>query len=131
MLRQLRVLGLGLLQDFGPCSNRKCGADIEKVRSSLAGLRFHDLRHHAITELAEQASDSTIMAIAGHVSPKMLAHYSHVRLQAKRAALDALSLTRPERTKATRNLSGLLAEVDPNLLWRAMHVDPMVSLRYE
>ena len=31
------------------------------------------------------------MAIAGHVSPKMLAHYSHVRLEAKRAALDVLS----------------------------------------
>jgi hypothetical protein len=31
------------------------------------------------------------MAIAGHVSPKMLAHYSHVRLDAKRQALDALS----------------------------------------
>jgi len=59
--------------------------------SGLKGLRFHDLRHHAITELAEsQASDSTIMAIAGHVSPKMLAHYSHVRLQAKRDALEAL-----------------------------------------
>jgi integrase len=42
------------------CSNEKCGADIEKVKSPLAGLRFHDLRHHAITELAEsQASDST------------------------------------------------------------------------
>ncbi len=41
---------------------------------SVAGLRLHDLRHHAITELAEsQASDSTVMAIAGHVSPKMLA----------------------------------------------------------
>ena len=37
----------------------------------LAGLRFHDLRHHAITELAEsQTSDSTIMALAGHVSTK-------------------------------------------------------------
>ena len=49
-------------------------------------------RHHAITELAEsQASDQTIMAIAGHVSPRMLAHYSHVRLEAKRNALDALS----------------------------------------
>jgi hypothetical protein len=24
------------------------------------------------------------MAIAGHVSPKMLAHYSHVRMDAKR-----------------------------------------------
>ncbi len=31
------------------------------------------------------------MAIAGHVSQKMLAHYSHVRLEAKRNALDALS----------------------------------------
>jgi integrase len=79
------------------CSNEKCGVDIEKVKSPLAGLRFHDLRHHAITELAEsQASDSTIMAIAGHVSPKMLQHYSHVRLQAKRTALDAISSKHPE-----------------------------------
>ena len=60
--------------------------------AGLPGLRFHDLRHHAITELAESlASDQTIMAIAGHVSPRMLAHYSHVRLEAKRKALDALS----------------------------------------
>jgi integrase len=74
------------------CCNRKCGADIRDLRSSLAGLRFHDLRHHAITELAEsQASDQTVMAIAGHVPPKMLAHYSHVRLDAKRRALDGLS----------------------------------------
>jgi integrase len=74
------------------CRNRKCGADIEKVKSSIAGLRFHDLRHHAITELAEsQASDRTIMSIAGHVSQRMLAHYSHVRIEAKRKALDALA----------------------------------------
>jgi integrase len=60
--------------------------------AGLPGLRFHDLRHHAITELAESlASDQTVMAIAGHVSQKMLAHYSHVRLEAKRKALDALS----------------------------------------
>jgi len=77
------------------CCNEKCEADIGKVRSSLAGLRFHGLRHHAITELAEsQTSDSTIMAIAGHVSTKMLQHYSHVRIQAKRTALDALSMTK-------------------------------------
>jgi hypothetical protein len=31
------------------------------------------------------------MAIAGPVSPKMLAHYSHVRLDAKRRAPNALS----------------------------------------
>ena len=60
--------------------------------AGLSGLRFHDLRHHCITELSEgQTSDSTIMEIAGHVSPRMLRHYSHIRMQAKRRALDGLS----------------------------------------
>jgi hypothetical protein len=31
------------------------------------------------------------MSIAGHVSARMLAHYSHTRLEAKRTALEALS----------------------------------------
>ena len=74
------------------CRNVVCKADIRGVRSPLHGLRFHDLRHHAITELAEsQANDSIIREIAGHVSPKMLAHYSHFRIETKRKALDALS----------------------------------------
>ena len=74
------------------CRNAECGADIRDLKSPLAGLRFHDLRHHAITELSEgQASDQTIMSIAGHISPKMLRIYSHVRIQAKRQALEALS----------------------------------------
>src|SRR6202008_691061 len=75
------------------CRNASCGADMSKVKSSTAVLRFHDLRHHAITELAEsQASDRTVMSIAGHVSQRMLAHYSHVRIEAKRKALDALAV---------------------------------------
>jgi integrase len=75
------------------CRNEKCGEDISKLKSSTNGLRFHDLRHHAITELAEsQASDRTVMSIAGHVSQQMLAHYSHVRIEAKRKALDTLSV---------------------------------------
>src|SRR5690348_3822533 len=45
------------------------------------------------TESAEsQASDRTIMSIAGHVSQQMLAHYSHVRVEAKRKAQDALAI---------------------------------------
>jgi hypothetical protein len=72
---------------------------LNDVKSPLAGLRFHDLRHHAITELAEsqEASDSTIMALAGHVSRKMLEHYSHVRQDAKRDAVNLLSAKRPGR----------------------------------
>jgi hypothetical protein len=60
--------------------------------AGLRGFRFHDLRHHAITELAESStSEQIIVSIAGHVSARMLAHYSHVRLNAKRTALEGLS----------------------------------------
>jgi hypothetical protein len=31
-----------------------------------------------------------MMAVSGHLSRKMLEHYSHVRMAAKRAAVDAL-----------------------------------------
>jgi integrase len=74
-----------LQQPADTCRNEECGGDIRSVRSPLHGLRFHDLRHHSITELAEsQANDSIIREIAGHVSPKMLSHYSHVRMETKR-----------------------------------------------
>jgi len=74
------------------CANEQCKPDLRNVSSPLHKLRFHDLRHHAVTELAEsQASEQTILSIAGHVSPRMLAHYSHVRLEAKRRAVDVLS----------------------------------------
>lgn len=54
-------------------------------------VRFHDLRHTAITKLTEsQASDQTIMSIAGHVSRQVLEHYSHIRMAAKRTALDSI-----------------------------------------
>jgi integrase len=63
----------------------------KRKAAPLRGLRFHDLRHQAITEMAETgASDATLMAVAGHMSRRMLEHYSHVRMAAKRAALDKL-----------------------------------------
>jgi integrase len=53
--------------------------------------RIHDLRHHFISALAQtQTPDATIQAISGHLSRKMLEHYSHVRLEAKRRAVEAL-----------------------------------------
>jgi integrase len=55
-------------------------------------LRFHDLRVTAITKLSEgQASDMVVMSIAGHVSRRMLEHYSRIRLDAKRKALEAIA----------------------------------------
>ena len=65
-------------------------------KAGLPGFRFHDLRHCAITQLAENGtSDSTIMAIAGHASRRMLERYSHVRMEAKRTAMETLA----QRTK--------------------------------
>jgi integrase len=61
------------------------------IAASLPGLRFHDLRHHCITKLAEAGvAEQTLMAIAGHVSREMLEHYSHVRMNARRDAVSAI-----------------------------------------
>ena len=35
-------------------------------------------------------SDSTVMALAGHVSRAMMKRYSHIRMEAKRKAVDTL-----------------------------------------
>jgi len=59
--------------------------------AGIKGLRFHDLRHHSITELCEAGvSEGTITSVAGHVSQDRLRHYSHPRLQAKREAVARL-----------------------------------------
>ncbi|HET8675990.1 MAG TPA: site-specific integrase [Blastocatellia bacterium] len=69
-------------------------------KAGLKGLRFHDLRHHVITKLVEAgAPDGVIMSIVGHVDRRMLDRYSHVRLEAKRAALSALSQVSNDQTR--------------------------------
>ena len=84
--------------------------------AGLAGLRFHDLRHHAITELAESStSEQTILSIAGHVSARMLSHYSHVRLEAKRTALSALCNTREKRVTSQSTSQARLSSRALNL----------------
>jgi integrase len=64
-----------------------------KVRDNAKVIgRWHDNRHTLVTELAESgAGDEVIMSIAGHVSRAMLSRYSHVRMEAKRMALDAIA----------------------------------------
>lgn len=70
------------------------------VAAELPGFRMYDLRHHAITVLLEQAdvSDETAEAVAGHISREMKKQYSHIRIEARRIAVDAL---RPKPVKAS------------------------------
>jgi integrase len=59
-----------------------------------AGLRYrwHGLRHSFVTRVAERpdVSEQTIRALAGHVSNQLLQRYSHIRSQAKQAAIRTL-----------------------------------------
>jgi len=72
----------------------------KKAAAPFVGLRFHDLRHSAITKLAESgASDQTIMSLAGHLDRKMLEHYSHIRNAAKRKAVESISSYNPEEAE--------------------------------
>ncbi len=50
------------------------------------------MRHTFISRLAENpsVSEQTLKALAGHVSRQMLERYSHIRSQAKQAAIQAL-----------------------------------------
>ena len=77
------------------------------------------MRHQAITELAEsEASDQTILSIAGHVSREMLEHYSHIRVETKGHAVEALGrTTAPEKSYVTSNVTidVLADEADPQV----------------
>jgi len=66
--------------------------------AGLPGLRFHDLRHTVVTRLLEAGEpDHVVESITGHLSRRMLEHYSHIRLAAKKAALDRLHEPRKAR----------------------------------
>jgi len=73
-----------------PLSSWKTAWSTAKLTAGVQ-CRIHDLRHHFISSLAQtQTADATIQAISGHLSHKMLEHYSHVRLDAKRRAVASL-----------------------------------------
>jgi integrase len=66
-----------------------------KIRKKAkVDCRLHDLRHTAATKMAEAGvPESTMLALMGHMSRAMLERYSHIRMNAKREAVEALSMT--------------------------------------
>jgi integrase len=57
--------------------------------------RLHDLRHTAATKMAEAGvPESTMLALMGHMSRAMMERYSHIRMAAKREAVEALTIRR-------------------------------------
>ena len=60
-----------------------------KREQGLADLRFHDLRHEAVSRFVEAGfSDQEVSAISGHKSMQMLKRYTHLRAEDLVARLD-------------------------------------------
>ena len=83
-------------QFSGACHMGETGIrkQFEAVRD-LAGLpdfQLNGWRHTSITRFAEAGIPiATIMARAGHCSPKMTAHYTHISEQAERMAMQRIT----------------------------------------
>ena len=64
--------------------------------------RLHDLRHTFATRLAENGvSESTMLALMGHMSRSMLERYSHIRMAAKRDAVAGITLSQVDKNSDT------------------------------
>ena len=81
---------------MGHVSTLLGSAALEEVAELGLGIEAH--RHAAF---AVREPDHVVESITGHLSRRMLEHYSHTRLKAKKAALDRLD----ESTKGTSRRS--------------------------
>ena len=63
-----------------------------KCKQGLADVRFHDLRHEAVSRFVEAGlSDQEVSAISGHKSMQMLKRYTHLRAEDLVDRLDQMS----------------------------------------
>ena len=72
-----------------------------KIKESVGmkDLRFHDLRHEAVSRFVEGGlSDQQVAAISGHKSMQMLRRYTHLRAEDLVDELDNLKI----RSNGTR-----------------------------
>lgn len=87
-----------------PSDPARPSVELKKAWDSIrtdAGVkcRWHDLRHTVCTKMAEGGvPESTMLAIMGHMSRAMLERYSHIRMAAKREAVESLRLTPKGKT---------------------------------
>jgi integrase len=64
-------------------------------KEAKVSCRLHDLRHTAATKMAEAGTpESTMLALMGHMSRAMMERYSHIRMAAKREAVESLGFTK-------------------------------------
>lgn len=78
--------------------------------------RLHDLRHTFATRLAENGvSESTMLALMGHMSRAMLERYSHIRMTAKRDAVAGVTLRQKDQNSGAVPVKVPVVELSTHL----------------
>lgn len=81
------------------CAGNGCKGNIQGIKSPVAGLRFHDLRHNAATKLLEQGTPFPIVAQilgwAASTAVRMAKRYGHIRPEVQRRALESITTAEP------------------------------------
>ncbi len=73
------------------CTAENCGAEMKGLASPTVGLRFHDLRHTFVTQMVERGVPlGVIQTFVGHMSARMVRHYTHISSGAARKAVELL-----------------------------------------
>ena len=95
-----------------------------RTRAKVSG-RWHDNRHTVMTDLAESgAGDETLRDIAGRAPKQMLKHYSQIRMEAKRTALESI-VTKKADPKPTEEKPAVPTEIpQPKQFKRCPHESP-------
>jgi integrase len=71
-------------------------------KAAQVQCRWHDLRHTACSDMNEAGvSEAMQLAIFGWSSRKMIERYSHIRTEARREAMNTLTLKAPQKAEET------------------------------
>ena len=77
-----------------------------RTAKKAAGVvaRWHDLRHTAAQRIAAgSATDQTLQALFGWMSPKVIERYSHVRAEAKRRAVSVFDEVNSDASESQKS----------------------------
>jgi integrase len=84
---------------FGIKDNIKKGFTSACREAGIEDLRFHDLRHTAITRMIEAGiQPAEVMRVSGHTTPAMMWRYLNANVDTARRAADALDALRISKT---------------------------------
>ena len=78
---------------FGIADNLKKSFASACQAATIAGFRFHDLRHTAITRMIEAGMQlAEVMRVSGHTTPAMRWRYLNANADTARRAADVLDV---------------------------------------